>query len=547
MNGFDAIITMLKREGVEWLAAFPNNPLIEAAAKQSLRPIVFRQERGGVMAADGFSRMKHGRPFGVFCSQGGPGVENAFGGIAQAWTEGVPLLYLPGGANSDRADVTPNFRATANYQHVTKWAEAVNRIDRVVPLMRRAVHALKNGRPGPVVLELPIDIMGGEVTNLDDYRSPQPMVTQPTRGAIKDAVTQLLKAKRPVIWAGQGVLYAEASDLLTELAELTQIPVITTMPGKSAIDEHHPLSLGAANRTAPKAVWTWLKESDLLFAIGSSLTITAYGITVPAGKFMIHSTNNPGDINKDYPIDIPLLGDARLVLEAMIDEVKGQLGDTGRSGETGIQDDIASVKFAWQQEWAPLLTADTTPINPYRLVAEINRAVPKDRTIFTHDAGHPRDQVMPFYTVARPNGYVGWGKTTHLGYGIPLMIGAKLANPDKFCMNFMGDAAFGMSGLDIETAVRAGAPITTVLLNNGTMGGYSQSMPNAMANFDAGHMSGDYAKIAEGLGAVGIKVNQASEIAPAIERAQQLNSEGRCVLLDVKTCDELKMSVYPLK
>ena len=167
-----------------------------------------------------------------------------------------------------------------------------------------------------------------------------------------------------------------------------------------------------------------------------------------------------------------------------------------------------------------------------------------DNSIVTHDAGAPRDTIMPFYTATTPNSYIGWGKTTHLGYGIPLMIGSKIANPDKFCMNFMGDAAFGMSGLDIETAVRAGAPITTVVLDNQTMGGYDRSIPTAMEKYGAGNMTGDYARIAEGLGAVGITVEDADELGGAIAKARQLNAEGKCCLLDVKTVDENQMSVY---
>jgi thiamine pyrophosphate-dependent acetolactate synthase large subunit-like protein len=233
----------------------------------------------------------------------------------------------------------------------------------------------------------------------------------------------------------------------------------------------------------------------------------------------------------------------------MIEEVKAQLGETGRRNQadyTAIQQEIAAVKEQWRKEWLPLLTSDAVPINPYRLINEINKAVDHERTILTHDAGHPRDQMMPFYTATVPHSYIGWGKSTHLGYGLPLMIGAKIAHPDRFCLNFMGDAAFGMSGLDLETAVRAAVPITTVVLNNGTMGGYSRSLPVAMERYGAGLMTGDYAKVAEGLGATGITIERPEEIGPAIRRAQRLNDDGRCVLLDVKTQEENKMSICRL-
>jgi thiamine pyrophosphate-dependent acetolactate synthase large subunit-like protein len=547
MNGYEAIAKIMKIEGIDWMACYPANPLIEATAKEGIRPILFRHERGGIMAADGFSRQSRNRKYGAFCSQGGPGVENSMGAIAQAWADCVPIIYFPDGAERYKATIKPTFRAPYNYQHITKFAEAITAPGDIVSFARRAFHALKNGRPGPVLLEMPRDVMGAEVTNLDSYKSPKRMVAQPSAGDIKDAVRTLLAARKPAIWAGQGVLYAEATEELREFVELTQIPVMTTMEGKSAIDEDHPLCLGAGNRTAPKPVYTWLRESDVLFAVGASLTITNYGLQVPDGKFIIHNTNNGDDINKDYKVSIGLLGDAKLTLRAMIDEAKAQIGPDGRRKDTSVREAVAQVKKEWLDEWKPLLESNSEPIHPYRLVNEINRNLDRRNSIVTHDAGHPRDEIMPFYTATVPGSYIGWGKTTHLGYGLPLMIGSKMANPDKFCLNFMGDGAFGMSGLDLETAVRSGNPITTVVLNNGTMGGYNRALPVAMEKYNVGNMTGDYAKVAEGLGAVGIKVTKTSEIGPALKKAQQLNKEGRTVLVDVKTTQQDKFSQYPLK
>jgi thiamine pyrophosphate-dependent acetolactate synthase large subunit-like protein len=178
------------------------------------------------------------------------------------------------------------------------------------------------------------------------------------------------------------------------------------------------------------------------------------------------------------------------------------------------------------------------------VIGELERTLDKERSIVTHDAGAPRDTIMPFYTATVPHSYIGWGKTTHLGYGIPLMIGTKLAKPDKFCLNFMGDGAFGMSGLDIETSVRAGAPITTIVLNNGDMATYPGGYPTARQNFELTKMTGDYAKVAEGLGAVGITVTQPGEIAAALKKAQQLNAEGKTVLLDIHSNMEARRSSF---
>jgi len=543
MNGIEAVARILKLEGVEWIACYPSNPLIEAAAKEGIRPILFRQERGGIMAADAYSRMMNGTKFGVFCMQGGPGSENSMGAVAQAFADNVPILLLPTGLGLDRVGVRPTFSAVRNYQWITKSAEAINRIDQVVPIMRRAFHALRNGRTGPVLVEMTGDVCAQQVPDAAmNYVPPKASLQRPSASDVKDAAKLLLNAKKPLIWAGQGVLYANASKELTALAELTDTPVLTTMPGKSAIDERHQLALGAANRTAPKAVWDWLGSSDVMLAIGSSLTKTQYGIDVPGGKVIIHSVVSPEDINKDVAADIGLPGDARLVLQELIEQVKATLGAKGRGTESKTAPQVKKVKEAWMKEWAPLLTSDAAPINPYRLIHDIDATLDRENSIVTHDAGHPRDQIMPFYTATVPHSYIGWGKTTHLGYGLPLMIGSKLAHPGRFCLNFMGDGAFGMSGLDLETSVRAGAPITTVVLNNGGMGGYDRSLPTALEVFGTSKMTGDYSKIAEGLGAVGIKVTKPAEIVPALKKAQRLNAEGKSALLDVHTAFEMRFS-----
>ncbi|MEC7156683.1 MAG: thiamine pyrophosphate-requiring protein [Chloroflexota bacterium] len=546
MNGYGAISKILKKEGVEWIACFPNNPLIEAVAKEGIRPIMFRQERGGIMAADGYSRTMMGEKFGVFACQGGPGAENSYGGIAQAFADSVPIMFIPDGIPLYNSDVSPSFISSKNFIDITKWSKSINDSDRIVPLMKRAFHSLKNGRPSPVLLEMHRDHMTQEVNNIEDYKSPNQSKFFPTDDFIDSAVKLLINSKNPIIWSGQGVLYSSATEELKELSSLLSLPVITTMPGKSSFDERNPLSLGSANRTAPKTVWKYLGISDTVFAIGSSLTITNYGITIPNGKKIIHSTNNYEDINKDYDVEIPLLGDSKLVLQKMIECIKSNYKDHISSDEQRetIKDEIKKVKDEWIKEWDNLLNSDMNPINPYRIVNEINKNIDHENTIVTHDAGHPRDQMMPFITATNPGSYIGWGKSTHLGYGIPLMIGAKIAKPEKFCINFMGDGAFGMSGLDIETSQRSGSPITTIVMNNGTMGGYPQNYPQSIEKFQTIKMTGNYAKIAEGMGAKGISVDNPNEIKKAILDARKFNDDGFSVLIDIKTQPELKMSNY---
>ena len=550
MNGIDYIAQILKQEGVEWMSCFPSNPLISAVARVGIRPVAFRHERGAVMAADGYSRISDRQKFGVCAVQAQAGAENAMGGIAQAYADNIPILVFLGGNNLDRLSVKPNFTAAQNYQGWVKQVEAIYTPNQVGDVMRRAFHALRNGTPGPVVVELTADVCAQEVPEAArNYKSPVLTRQSPEAGAISAAVDALLAADKPVIWAGAGVLFSGATDALRELAELTATPVFCTMPGKSAMDERHPLALGAGSGTTTQAAHVWLSDSDVLLGLGTSLTRSPYGQAIRGAKTIIHNSNNPDDINKDEAADVGLVGDTLLTIQALIAEVKARTGGKGAGDRAKTEAEVATVKAEWMAEWTPILTSDEEPLSYYRVIHELNQNLDLENSIVTHDAGAPRDSIVPFYNATTPHSYIGWGKTTHLGFGIPLMIGAKMAEPDKFCLNIMGDGAFGMSGTDIETAARSGAAITTVLLNNSAMATYTGPTQGAIGaeareTYGVSTMHGDYAKIAEGMGAVGLRVNKVSEMGPALHEARRLNTEGRTVLIEVAANIEERRSRF---
>ena len=532
MNGIDCVAQILKSEGVEWVSCYPSNPLIEAVAKQDIRPVGFRHERGAVMAADGYSRVSDRKRFGVVLMQSQAGAENSVGGLAQAHADNSPILVLPGGNPLNMLFVRPNFVASNTWDAVVKSAEIITRPDQTASVMRRAFHALRTGRPAPVVVEMPGDVCGQPIPeNASAYSSPKPACYQPSASDIRDAASKLVDAEEPLIWAGAGVMGASATEELRVLAELLDAPVYTTMPGKSAFDERHPLSVGAGGSTTTDAARKWLQDCDVLFAVGASLTTSPYAQRVGADKFLIHSVIDQHEVNKDTSAEIALVGDARLTLLALIDQIRGLIGDSNR--DRGVKSRIKETKDAWQQTWHPYLTNDDGPLSPYRVIHEMNENLDNENSIVTHDAGAPRDQIVPFYTATTPHSYIGWGKSTHLGFSIPLMIGAKMGMPDRMCVNLMGDGAFGMSGLDIETSARAEIPITTIVLNNGIMATYPGGFPTAREKFGVSHMQGDYAGLANAMGAHGIRVEKANEMGPALQRAQTLNKEGTTVLIDV--------------
>jgi acetolactate synthase-1/2/3 large subunit len=551
MNGAAIIAEILKREGTEFLSCYPRNSLIEACAELDIRPILCRQERVGVGMADGYSRIKRGKRNGVFAAQAGPGIENAFPGVAQAYTENVPMLIIPAGLPLERQYVRPVFRAADVYRPVTKWSALAHSVQELPDLMRRAYHAMRSGKGGPVMVEVPNEVFEAEYKGTLDYTPVPVQRAAPDPDAVKDAVRMLLAAKSPLILAGQGVLYAQASDQLAALAELVPAGVVTTNPGKSAIPESHPLALGASTRSRPKMFTEFMARADLVLAIGSSLTKTPFGPGVPAGKTIIHSTNDAGDINKEYRVDAALVGDAALVLDALIAEVdrqKGAAGSTMRGGNAlaSLKEEVAAVKRAWLAEWAKHLDSDETPINQYRVIRDLMRTVDRDNVIITHDSGSPREQLLPFWETTTPGSYMGWGKSTQLGYGIGIIMGAKLAAPEKLCVNVMGDAAIGMTGMDIETAARNRIAILTIVFNNGVMAAERDVLPLSTKKFGALKVGGNYAKVAEGLNVASTRVEKPKDIVGAIKDAVRVTETGAPFLLEIVVKEGYDFSRYPL-
>jgi len=293
----------------------------------------------------------------------------------------------------------------------------------------------------------------------------------------------------------------------------------------------------------PRPVHTFLQNADVLFAVGASLTRhNIVAAPLPAGRMIIHATNDERDINKHYPTDYPILGDAKAMLRQFIEAVKDLLGSKKRDVDRSVQAEISKSKAAWMSEWMPKLTSNETPINPYRVMWEFMTLFDRKDVIVTHDAGSPRNQLVPFYQAPVPRSYVGWGKSHALGTGLGLIMGAKLAAPEKFCVNFMGDAAFGMTGLDFETAVRSGIPILTIVLNNNFMAAETHSMEASHERYGTMNLSGNYADLARALGGWSERVAEPNQIVPALQRARQATEDAKAALLEFITSREIAYS-----
>jgi acetolactate synthase-1/2/3 large subunit len=533
------IAEILKREHVDVIFGYPRNAVLEEAAAIGIRPVIVRQERTGLHMADALSRLSRGRRMGVFAMQHGPGTENAYGGVAQAYAESVPVLVLPQGYSRRVAFVPDNYNATVSMRTIAKHVEPILLAGETPNILRRAFTQLRNGRLRPVIVEMPMDVLDEEVGDL----AYEPVIrtrSAPDPEAVKAAARILVDARRPVIHAGQGVHWAEAYDELRTLAELLAAPVSTSLEGKSTFDETHPLALGSGGAAIPKTVRHFLDQADVILGIGCSFSETAFGVAMPKGKTVIHATLDPADLNKNVICQHALIGDAQLTLAMLIAECR-TLIDGARDPEPFARE-IKAVEAEWLAQWLPLLESTDAPISPYRVLWELQRTVDVANTIITHDAGSPRDQLTPYWKSIAPLSYIGWGKSTQLGYGLGLAMGAKLACPDKLCINVWGDAAIGFTGMDFETAVRERLPILSILLNNSAMAIELNVMPIATERFRSTDISGDYAAFARALGGYGERVERPEDIADAIRRGIAATERGQPALIEFITAKETRAS-----
>lgn len=544
MRGHAAIARILKAEGTEQLFCFPAHGLIDACAAEGIRPIIARTERTLAAMADGFTRVHDGRKIGVVAVQNGPGAENVYAGVVQAASDSTPILVLPGGTRRARRGVPYDFSAAERYRGAVKWSDEVNLPERIPELLRRAFSALRNPPLGPVLVEIPNDIGYAEVddASVAAYEPPASRRSMADPADVEAAAALLAGARHPVIVAGQGVLYARATGDVVALAELLRAPVMSTLNGKSAFPEDHPLALGAGGLSSTEMVDTFLRRADLIVGVGTSFSNTPYTTPMPAGTALIQITADPRDIGKDHAPRLGLVGDAQLVVGQLTLALRGR--PTGAEKRMDLVNEIAETKRTWLERWQPRLTDGREPIGPYRVVAELQRTLDRANAIVTHDSGSPRDQLLPFYEATRPRGYLGWGKSTQLGYGYGLAMGAKLAAPERVVVNFLGDTAFGMTGMDVETAARERIGVLTVLINNSAMGGYEKVMPLATERYRSKYLTGDYTQLAKALGAHAERIERPDEIAAAIERGARITMDGLPVVLEIITREDTEKSTY---
>jgi acetolactate synthase-1/2/3 large subunit len=545
MRGAEAVIRALEKEGVQYITGFSGGglaPLWEPLRNSAtIRPFSTRHERLGVEIADGYARATG--QVGVAMTGTGPGATNTLTGIADCYADNVPVLLLMGQHPLRNLGKEYQQEVSAGiFDGLVKWRGTFTRVDDIPSIIRRAFTALRSGSPGPVVLEMPQDVLNAEGTDAALQYDP----VGPGRKAAADphdietAADLLVQARYPILNAGGGALSADASPEIRELAELLSMPVATTLVGKSVFPEDHPLSLGLGvyprSRYATGPALQINRKADVVLAVGNSYRLPngTDGRAIPPGVKLIHINADPADLNKTYQADVAILADAKLALQALIAAIRDRIGEREGGPKPDVVTEIQRARAKWLGEWMPVFTDASMPTNGYRVVYDLMQVVDRDRTVALHDAGGSRGYLSPFWVATKPHTYVGMGGMAAMGWSMGGAIGAQLGRPDHLVVHLLGDASFGMTGMEVETAVRMGLPTLTIVINNGGIGGGIMGMSRpAGTPPDVAKLGGNFSLVAQGLGAYSERVEQPGDLIPAYRRAIRATEDGQAALVEV--------------
>jgi len=525
VNGFARI---LKAEGIPWVSCYPTSPVNNALGEEGVPILMMGEERFAVAVADAFSRVTCGKQIGactVMAGLNAAGIQMAFGAVAQAWEDSSPVLVIAEGVGAGATRHT-HFDMAGAFKSVTKWVGEIDRAELVPDYLRRAFTHLRSGRPGPVLLLIPRDL-GEYDTDEHPYTPVKGWRSGPDPDDVTAAIKTLLAAKSPLLHVGEGVYYADATAELVKFAELAQVPVTTTLKAKGAFPENHPLSVGVRGSMTEH----FLRKADVLFSIGSSLFPNRFSHAIPDAeqKTIVQCTVDILDLNRSYETRHAVVGDAKLTLQALTDELAKRTG--GVKKNQALLDEIRTTREAFTAKFRPWMESSETPINPYRVIGDLMKVLDPKASFVTADSGNTRDQTSTVYQAQIPRGHLGWGNVSTLGFSLAGAIGAKLAFPNRQCVNITGDAGVCYMMGNFEAVARYGIGITTLHINNGGYSGYGPGFwggghdPYTWKVSD--HGSACMANMAKALGFHAEDVTQPAEIIPALQRALDANAQGR--------------------
>jgi acetolactate synthase-1/2/3 large subunit len=543
MKVAQAISRALVSEGVTLAAGIAGQsiwPVIDAIGDcEEISLMYARQERVAFDICDGFARAG-GKPAVVF-TDAGPAAANLMGGIVNSWGDSVPVLFLAG--HNERTKIAAKYTKELPFLDVfgpvSKWSAMVDDPSKVSEVLRRAFMHMRTGRPGPVALGLPVDVCQMEVGNFE-YT---PVSTSPRvrSGGDPDAIEQALKliagAERPYVYVGAGVLFSEASKELVRFAELLSLPVATTLNGKSAFPENHPLALGiggfgrASYGSLPATMLA--ENADVILTVGCGFKQHAT-IARPSQRIKhIQVDVDPVEMNRDHVADVAILGDAKVVLRQLA-EAAARLPSARQQPIAARTRQIEELRGRWAKVCQPLLYSEDTPINPFRVTREFMELVDPAETIVLHDAGTVRGTTSQHYIATQPQAFIGFGVQSAMGWSIGAAMGAKKAHPEKLVTAFIGEEAFNETAMDIETSIRNDAPILIVVKNNrkipDTDGGKSKKL--AVSRFKQGV---DIGALATALGAKAYRIEKPGDLSKTLAAAIATVRGGQTAVVEVIT------------
>ncbi len=534
-TGARVLVECLKEEGVEHIFGYPGGAVLpiydEIYDEASIEHILVRHEQGAAHAADGYARVK-GKP-GVCMATSGPGATNLVTGIATAYMDSSPVIAITGQVPTTMIgkDAFQEVDAVGVFMPITKHNYQIGKPEEIPEVVKEAFKIAITGRPGPVHIDVPKDVQEAEV----DVEIPKTVEVEGLnvvkRGhpvQIKRAAELLAEAERPVILAGGGCVISNATRELIELAELLGAPVATTLMGKGAFPEDHPLALGMAGMHGTKAANYALTECDVLLAVGCRFSDRTTGDPsgfAPEAK-IIHIDIDPAEIGKNIPVDVPIVGDAKLVLRDLIKELKRRkyLRERERWGER-IEELKAEV------EMPPESTESDQRISPRELVRVLHEALKDQDYILTTDVGQNQMWMARYFPVEEPRRFISSGGLGTMGFGLPAALGAKVAAPEKTVVAVVGDGGFLMTAQELATAVDNDIEVKVFVMDNRLLGMVAQWQrlfyDERLSESKLDEKT-DIVKLTESYGAAGITVEEPSELESAVEEA--LETPGTVVV-----------------
>lgn len=546
MTGAQILLECLKKEGVDEVFGYPGGSILNLYDAlydcKDIKHYLVRHEQAAIHAAEGYARVS-GRP-GVAFVTSGPGACNAITGIANAYYDAYPIIVFTGQVSLNligndafqEADIVGITRSCCKHNYLVKD------VKQLAHVIKEAFHIATTGKPGPVVIDLPKNILTAKAEFEWPEKVKLPGYNPTYDGHPKQmsrALQLLCKAKKPVIISGGGVLHAEAEEVLAELAQKLNVPVTTTLMGIGTFNTDSPLSLGMMGMHGEYAANLSVNDCDVLFAIGTRFSDR---ITGNLKKFapeaeIVHIDIDPCSISKSVRVDIPIVGDAKNVLTAMLKEFDEQNYDINAKEKAKWLEKIAERKQVKAQ-----LAAETTALNPVNVIKKIYEVTKGYDPIITTEVGQHQMWTAQLYKFHKTRRLVTSGGLGTMGFGFPAAIGANVALKDKVVIDVAGDGSFQMNIQELATCVDYNIPVIIAVINNGWLGMVRQWQERIFhEHYSQTKISSpDYVKVAEAYGALGFRVEKEEEIEPVLKKAIEAR---RPVVIDFRV-EPFEM-VYP--